>query len=101
MGTDSVATSGSLNFFQTLRDAALLGNLSSEQVVQMATLGGAKAMGLEKQIGSLQKGKKADLIAIDLKDHDFKKPVEIFQHLVWKSQPRDLILSMVDGKKIN
>lgn len=101
LGTDSVATSGSLNFFQTLRDAALLGNLSSEQVVQMATLGGAKAMGLEKQIGSLQKGKKADLIAIDLKDHDFKKPVEIFQHLVWKSQPRDLILSMVDGKKIN
>jgi len=100
LGTDSASTTGTLNFFQTLRDAALLGGLSSEQVVKMATLGGAKALGLEKKIGSLQKGKKADLIGIDLKENDFKKPAEVYQYLVWQTQPRDHLFSIVDGKRI-
>lgn len=99
LGTDSAATSGSLNFFQTLRDAALLGNLSAEQVLKLATLEGAKAIGLAKEIGSLEKEKKADFIAIDLKQTSFANPISLYHHLVWNSQPSDLIFSIIDGQK--
>ncbi len=99
LGTDSAATSGSLNFFQTLRDAALLGNLSPEQVLKLATLEGAKALRLEKEIGSLEKGKKADFIVMNLKQTSFDNPQALYHHLVWNSQPSDLLFSMIDGQK--
>lgn len=97
LGTDSTETSGSLNFFQTLRDAALFGSLSAEQVLKCATFGGAKAMNLDRKIGSLKKGKQADLIVVNLKKNRFETPSQVMEHLVWKSQPSDLLLSVVEG----
>lgn len=73
LGTDSAASNNTLSLFDTLRCAALLAkhqrqdasSLPAYQAFRMATLGGAEALGLADQIGSLEIGKQADLIAID------------------------------------
>jgi 5-methylthioadenosine/S-adenosylhomocysteine deaminase len=73
LGTDGAASNNDLDMFGEMRSAALLakgvsGDASScnaEQSIRMATINGAKALGLNKKIGSLEVGKKADMIAID------------------------------------
>lgn len=94
LGTDSAASAGTLNFFATLRDAVLLGKLSPTQVLEMATLGGAAALGLENQIGSLEPGKKADLIAVTSPS---AAPQDPFAHLALHAHPDDVSLVLVDG----
>ena len=74
VGSDNVANNNSYDLFEELRTLAKLaafsqgrpGALSAESALRMATLGGARALGLESEIGSLEPGKSADLIALDL-----------------------------------
>lgn len=95
LGTDGATSVPSLNFFSTLRDATHFGKLSSEEVLHMATLGGAKALNLDNQIGSLRPGKKADLLAVKLSETK-----NIHQTLVQKGQPEDILFVMVNGKTL-
>lgn len=75
LGTDGAASNNNLDMFQAMYTAALLQKLSTndptvmnaQEVVDMATINGAKVLGMDKLIGSLEKGKAADLIIIDLK----------------------------------
>jgi 5-methylthioadenosine/S-adenosylhomocysteine deaminase len=75
LGTDGAASNNNLDMFKAMYTTALLHKLSSndptamnaQQVVDMATINGAKVLGMDKLIGSLEKGKAADLIIIDLK----------------------------------
>lgn len=74
LGTDNVANNNSYDLFSEMQTAAKLMSLrerqpnaiSARDIVEMATLGGARALGLEDNIGSLEPGKKADLITLDL-----------------------------------
>ncbi|MGR6035864.1 MAG: TRZ/ATZ family hydrolase [Candidatus Nitrosoglobus sp.] len=74
LGTDSAASNNDLDMFVEMRLAALLAKavtgdasaIPANQALRMATLNGAKALGLEQEIGSLQIGKAADVIAVDL-----------------------------------
>lgn len=74
LGTDGAASNNDLDLFGELRSAALLGKavagdasvLPAARILRMATLHGARALGLEHEIGSLQPGKAADLVAVDL-----------------------------------
>jgi 5-methylthioadenosine/S-adenosylhomocysteine deaminase len=74
IGTDNVANNNSYDLFEEVRTLAKLaafsqgrpGALPAEQALRMATLGGAWALGLEDEISSLEPGKSADLIALDL-----------------------------------
>ncbi|HRZ52735.1 MAG TPA: TRZ/ATZ family hydrolase [Candidatus Contendobacter sp.] len=74
IGTDGAASNNDLDLFGELRAAALLGKavagdpavLPAARVLRMATLNGARALGLGDEIGSLEPGKAADLIAVDL-----------------------------------
>jgi len=76
LGTDGGASNNDLDMFGELRTAALLakavGNdaaaLDAHAALRMATLNGAKALGIDAQVGSLQAGKRADLIAVALDD---------------------------------
>ncbi len=78
LGTDGAASNNDLDMLGELRSAALLakavsGNASAVpamQALQMATLNGAQALGLEEETGSLKPGKAADIIAIDLSGVD-------------------------------
>jgi 5-methylthioadenosine/S-adenosylhomocysteine deaminase len=74
LGTDGAASNNDLNLFGEMRSAALLGKalandaaaLPAHRVLRMATLNGARALGLDTQIGSLTPGKWADITAVDL-----------------------------------
>ena len=74
LGTDGAASNNALSMFREMHTAALLakvvsgdaGALPAAEVLRMATLGGAEALGLEAETGSLEPGKAADLIAVDL-----------------------------------
>jgi len=74
LGTDGAASNNDLDMLGEMRSAALLGKLIAEdasalpahQVLHMATLGGARAMGLGDQIGSLEPGRWADLACVDM-----------------------------------
>ncbi|MAT52572.1 MAG: N-ethylammeline chlorohydrolase [Porticoccaceae bacterium] len=74
LGTDGAASNNSLDLFSEMQFAALLAKgqsgdpavLDSHQALRMATLNGARALGMEDTIGSLEPGKAADMIAVDL-----------------------------------
>jgi 5-methylthioadenosine/S-adenosylhomocysteine deaminase len=74
LGTDGAASNNDLNLFNEMHSAALLAKLGSgdasalpaARTLTLATLGGARALGLEQRIGSLEVGKQADLVAVDL-----------------------------------
>jgi len=82
LGTDGAASNNDLDMFGEMRSAALLGKItaddatavSAREVLAMATINGAKALGLEDKIGSLEIGKQADMVAIDL-NHVSTQPV--------------------------
>ena len=82
LGTDSAASNNTLDMFSTMRCAALLAKhqtgdatqFSAQQTLYLATLGGAKALGIDNITGSISEGKSADLIAVDL-NHPAMQPV--------------------------
>ncbi len=91
-----------------MRTAALLAKVQADdaaawpawQVLQAATLGGAKALGLGDRIGSLMPGKSADLVAIDLSGADVSPVFDPVSQLVY-SAGRDLVAAVwVDGRHV-
>jgi 5-methylthioadenosine/S-adenosylhomocysteine deaminase len=74
--------------------------MPSEVVLEMATLGGAKVLGLEKEIGSLEVGKKADIIILDLNRPHLQPIYNIISHLVYSATGADVRDVIIDGKLI-
>ncbi|MEF8722914.1 TRZ/ATZ family hydrolase [Candidatus Accumulibacter phosphatis] len=91
LGTDGAASNNRLDLFQEMRLAALLAKqqsgradaLNAHQVLHMATLAGARALGLEAQIGSITPGKAADLCAVALDDLVLAPCYEPVSHLTY------------------
>lgn len=105
LGTDSAASNNVLDMFEEMRMAIFLQRasrssapvLTAEDVLYMATLGGAKALGLGDAIGSLEPGKRADVIAIKL--HEGLLPTySPTSTLVYCASRSDVVLSMVNGE---
>jgi 5-methylthioadenosine/S-adenosylhomocysteine deaminase len=69
-------------------------------VFEMATMGGARAMGLEDQIGSLEVGKKADLVVFDFERPHLVPVIEPLGNLVHTAQGRDVDCVFVDGRLV-
>ncbi|HVN36131.1 MAG TPA: TRZ/ATZ family hydrolase [Casimicrobiaceae bacterium] len=90
LGTDGAASNNRLDLLSELRIAALLAKvatgdpsvLPAAQALEVATLGGARALGLDKEIGSLVAGKQADLVAVDLSGLDASPCYDPISHLV-------------------
>jgi 5-methylthioadenosine/S-adenosylhomocysteine deaminase len=90
LGTDGAASNNRLDLFAEMRLAALLAKvatgdaaaLPAERVLYMATLGGAKALSLGDAIGSLETGKQADLVAVDMGEIDDAPVYDPVSHLV-------------------
>ncbi len=91
LGTDGAASNNRLDMFQEMRHAALLGKVGSmdaaalpaHEVLQMATLNGARALGLGDRIGSLKAGKLADMCAVSLSDWITQPCFDPISHLVY------------------
>jgi 5-methylthioadenosine/S-adenosylhomocysteine deaminase len=108
LGTDGCASNNNLDLFQEMDSAAKLHKvhrldptvMPSEVVLEMATLGGAKVLGLEKEIGSLEVGKKADIIILDLNRPHLQPIYNIISHLVYSATGADVRDVIIDGKLI-
>jgi 5-methylthioadenosine/S-adenosylhomocysteine deaminase len=72
--------------------------LSASTVLNMATRGGAEAIGLGDQIGTLKVGMRADLIQVSLDDVHFVPTYDVISHLVYVADEQDVASTVVDGK---
>jgi len=70
---------------------------SAAEVLEMATIGGAKALLLDKDIGTLEVGKKADVVILDLKKPRLVPLHNIISHLVYAAKSSDVCTVLVDG----
>lgn len=106
IGTDSAASNNRLDILSEMRQAALLTKLNSEkagilsahQFLKMATLNSAKALGLEKTIGSLSIGKAADITAIDFSHFNLQPCYDPVSHLVYVADREHVSHVWVNGK---
>ncbi|MFI5181279.1 MAG: amidohydrolase [Thermoanaerobaculia bacterium] len=107
LGTDGVAGSNNdLDMWEAMDFAGKLAKvtaldptvLPARDLLRMATIDGAKALGLEKKIGSLETGKAADLIAVDLNAPRTRPIYDIASALVYSVKEGDVSLTVVDGK---
>ena len=97
LGTDSEVSVGTLDLLAEARAAASLASLSAEEAIELCTLGGARALGLESEIGSLRVGKWADCAVIALSGGAKKdSPVEN----VLSSSPVDVVMTCIAGKDV-
>jgi 5-methylthioadenosine/S-adenosylhomocysteine deaminase len=106
LGTDGAASNNDLDMFGEMTTAALLGKVAARdatalpawQILHMATLGGAKVLGLDTQIGSLEAGKAADVIAVQLDDLDSPPLYDLASHLVYNNRRSRVTHAWVQGK---
>ena len=107
-GSDSVASNNVCDILEEARFATLAARsfehkkrfLTEKEILETATLGGAKALGLESEIGSLESGKQADLIVISL-DNIAQQPVhDVYSAILYASNARDVKMTMVGGVEI-
>lgn len=108
LGTDSAASNSRLKMFEEMRLAALLAKgqsgraevLPAWQVLQMATLNGARALGLGDHIGSLVPGKAADIAAVDFSSLDMAPCYDPVSHLVYAAGREHVSHVWVNGKML-
>ncbi|MCM3880762.1 MAG: amidohydrolase [Vicinamibacterales bacterium] len=106
LGTDGAASNNDLDMFEAMRLAAFLHKLNSGDpraipaatALEMATINGARALGLEKQIGSLEAGKRADLISVSMAGARQTPLYNAISHLVYVSRGGDVQTTVVNGR---
>jgi len=106
LGTDGAASNNDLDMFEAMRTASLLHKLqtkdpravSARAALEMATIRGARALGMERQIGSLEVGKRADLIAVSVVGARQTPMYDPLSHLVYVAHGDDVRTSVVHGK---
>jgi len=106
IGTDGAASNNDLDMWEEMRLASLLQKvdrmdpeaLSATTVLTMATHGGATAIGLGDSIGSLEVGKKADLLQVAFDDVHHVPTYDVVSHLVFVTDEQDVASVVVDGK---
>jgi 5-methylthioadenosine/S-adenosylhomocysteine deaminase len=106
LGTDGAASNNDLDMFEAMRQAAFLHKLASKDpravaaaaALEMATIGGARALGLDARIGSLEIGKRADLIVVNMNGARQTPMYNPVSHLVYVTQGGDVRATVVNGK---
>ena len=108
LGTDGAASNNDLDMLGEMQSAALLAKgvagdaaaLPAETVLRMATLNGARALGLDKEIGSLSPGKWADITAVDLSGPETQPVHDPLSALVYSADRRQVSDVWVAGKRL-
>jgi 5-methylthioadenosine/S-adenosylhomocysteine deaminase len=107
LGADGAACNNRLDMFTEMRTAALLQKLAhgpevlpAARVLRMATIDGARALGLEKEIGSLETGKRADVIVVNLKRLHSSPQRDAVSALVYSAQASDVRTTIIEGRML-
>lgn len=108
LGTDGAASNNRLNMLSEMQMAALVGKLDGREstavsaisALEMATLGGAKALGYDQHIGSLEVGKAADMICVDLGQPATQPVHNVISQLVYATSGSEVTHSWVNGRAL-
>jgi 5-methylthioadenosine/S-adenosylhomocysteine deaminase len=108
LGTDGAASNNDLDLFGEMRSAALLAKVFSgdataipaAQALEMATINGARALGMEAEIGSIEPGKSADLAVVSFDRVDTTPVYDVISHLVYATHRRDVTDVWVAGRRL-
>ncbi|MBW1668144.1 MAG: amidohydrolase, partial [Deltaproteobacteria bacterium] len=108
LGTDGCASNNNLDLFGEMDTAAKLQKVSkmdptvlkAHTVLNMATRGGAKALGMESMIGSLEVGKQADVIVVDTNRPHLTPMYDPYSHLVYAAKASDVTHSIINGRLV-
>jgi 5-methylthioadenosine/S-adenosylhomocysteine deaminase len=106
LGTDGAASNNDLDMFEAMRQASFLAKLSTkdptavkaQDALDMATMGGARVIGMEKLLGSLETGKRADLITVSMRSARQTPMYDPVSHLVYVTRGTDVQNTIVNGK---
>ena len=106
LGTDGAASNNDLDMWEEMDTAAKLHKVvtgdptvvSARQALEMGTIGGARAIHMEDKIGSLEVGKYADLITLDLDAPHLVPIYDIYSHLVYAAKASDVVDTVVNGR---
>ena len=106
LGTDGAASNNDLDMFEAMRQASFLQKvtredptaLSAKTSLGLATMGGARVLGLERQIGSLEPGKRADVIVVGTGASRQTPMYDPISHLVYVTRGDDVQATIVNGK---
>ncbi|HMA66657.1 MAG TPA: amidohydrolase [Desulfosalsimonadaceae bacterium] len=105
LGTDGCTSNNNLDMFAEMDIAAKIHKvqtadptvMDARTVVRMATIEGARTLGLDAEIGSLEQGKKADLIVIDTKKPHLTPMYNAFSHVVYAASGADVVTAVING----
>lgn len=108
LGTDGAASNNNLDLLEEMKLAALLQKVTTldptampaQKVFDMATRGGAAALGLEDEIGTIEVGKKADLILVDMKSSSLTPLRNPISHLVYSANGADVDTVICNGEML-
>ena len=108
LGTDGAASNNDLNLWEEMDTAAKLHKLISrdpkvvtaEEAFEMATIRGARALHLEKEVGSIEKGKRADIVIVDLDDLNQTPYYNIYSDLVYATKAGDVRTVVIEGRVV-
>ena len=107
LGSDGISTSDTTRMFSVMHAAGLIHNvqtpdtdlwLSAEEVLRCATLNGARSACIEDQTGSLEPGKKADMLVLDLETIPFTPMNDLSNHLVYCETGSSITHAIVNGE---
>lgn len=106
LGTDGASSNNNLDMIEEMHIASLAAKgyykdpsaLPAHEVIKMATINGAKALGISDMTGSIEAGKKADLIMFDQNSAFLNPPVDIVDNIVHSAGRSDLLMTMVEGR---
>jgi 5-methylthioadenosine/S-adenosylhomocysteine deaminase len=106
LGTDGAASNNDLDMFEAMRQAAFLHKLVNDDpraipapvALEMATIDGARAMGMDKEIGSLEPGKRADLLIVSMASARQTPMYDPVSHIVYVTRGDDVQTTIVNGK---
>ena len=111
LGTDGAASNNGLDMFDTMKMTALVHKnsrwdptiMNAQRVLDMATLDGARCIGREKELGSVEIGKRADLVLLDLRDPNLipiHRKETVVSDLVYSANGQNVDTTIVDGKPL-
>lgn len=111
LGTDGANSNNNYDMLEEMKFAALLpriatmkaDNLTAEQALRLATIEGARCLGMEDEIGSIEVGKRTDLCIMDLRKlhcmpYDLNEPNILMSHIVYSTSSSDVDSVLVDGE---